>query len=403
MNSVLFPWVAAAIATVAAFWAGVLAAAEESATVDRTLGDAPVSQRASVPMDRALIVGRIALMLIAGVAGANAVGWSASPSREVLAAVVVTAAFLYMVGEAIPRAATALFPWLATAAAPLARRSLFVFGPLLGLMSWIERRAQLFLPPKGREKDIYGPARRDMLRGVLSLSETTVAEAMTPRLDMVAVESTHAWPELAEVLRKSEHAHVPVFTGDLDDIIGVLHAKDLAQAIAGVAAPPADWRTRIRTASFVPESKTLTEQLRDFQQGPERVAIVVDEFGGTSGLITREDILEEVVGDIYDEYDEDEKPPIEREGADRVWVDGGVTVDDLADELGVVLDQEDVSTVGGLVYSELGRVPRPGEELQIANFRVVVEQVFRRRIKRVYFERQSEVHASDRSGGNEDD
>ncbi|MFQ6047491.1 MAG: transporter associated domain-containing protein, partial [Gemmatimonadales bacterium] len=126
-------------------------------------------------------------------------------------------------------------------------------------------------------------------------------------------------------------------------------------------------------------------------RGPSHLAIVVDEFGGTSGLVTLEDVLEEVVGEIRGEYDVDEEPEIEREGDDRFWVDGSVTVDQLRHLLGSEIEREDVSTVGGLVYSELGRVPEPGEEFQLGQYRVVVERVVRRRIRRVYFERRKDA------------
>jgi CBS domain containing-hemolysin-like protein len=148
--------------------------------------------------------------------------------------------------------------------------------------------------------------------------------------------------------------------------------------------------------SFVPESKTLSQQLRDFQRGGGHLAIVVDEFGGTSGLVTLEDVLEEIVGEIHDEYDVQEEPEIEREGNDRFWVNGRVTLDDLSATLGARFEHEEVSTVGGLVYAELGRVPRPGEELIIGGFRVVVENVVRRRIHRVYFERLASAEISTR-------
>jgi CBS domain containing-hemolysin-like protein len=155
----------------------------------------------------------------------------------------------------------------------------------------------------------------------------------------------------------------------------------------GAAAPPERWQELIRPVPFVPESKSLAAQLRDFQRGAGHLAIVVDEFGGTSGLVTLEDVLEEIVGEIHDEYDVNEEPEIEREGSDRFWVNGRVTLDDLSATLGTSLVRDEVSTVGGLIYAELGRVPRPGEELRVAGFRLVVEQVVRRRIHRVYFER----------------
>jgi CBS domain containing-hemolysin-like protein len=384
-------WIAAALAVGSALWGGLMAAAAESPLLQRSLGEAPSTARGSVPVQRAMVMSRIALMLIAGIAGAQAVGWWYRSPREAWVAAAVLAGFLFTVGDGIPRAAASLFPSLASAVAPLARSSLVVFSPLLGLMAWIEGALQRVVPPRDNGTDRYGSARRDMLAGVLSLDETTVAEAMTPRLDVVAVDGDSEWRELVDLLRKSEHARLPVYREDLDDIIGILDAKQLTPAIIGIAPPPDRWLDVVRPATFVPESKLLTLQLGDFKRNAQEMAIVVDEFGGTSGVITVEDVLEEVMGEIYGEYDSDEEPAIRREGEDRLWVDGGVTVDDLAEELGIAFDSDEVSTVGGLVYSALGRVPRPGEELQIASFRVVVERVIRRRIRRVYFERRAEA------------
>ena len=150
----------------------------------------------------------------------------------------------------------------------------------------------------------------------------------------------------------------------------------------------ARWRDLVRPAAFVPEAKTLDAQLRDFQRGPAHLSIVVDEFGGTSGLITREDVLEEIVGEIRDEHDTDAAPEIRRDG-DRVWVDGSVGLDELSQALGRSFTHPEVSTVGGLIYSVLGRVPRSGEELTLDGYRVVVERVDRRRVMRVLVQRQS--------------
>ena len=143
----------------------------------------------------------------------------------------------------------------------------------------------------------------------------------------------------------------------------------------------------VRPAAFVPETKTLDNQLRDFQTTPAHIAIVVDEFGGTSGLITREDILEEIVGEIRDEHDTETAPAIRRDGA-RVWVDGRVSLDELSTALGATFAHAEVSTVGGLVYSVLGRVPRAGDELTIDGHRVVVERVDQTRVTQVSFEKQ---------------
>ena len=131
---------------------------------------------------------------------------------------------------------------------------------------------------------------------------------------------------MVNVVGRSEHARIVAYTDTLDNVSGVLYAKDLVPAITGTASLPTRWQDFVRPAQFVPESKPLTMQLRDFQRGPAHLAVVVDEFGGTAGLVTLEDILEEVVGEIHGEYDVDEEPAIEREGADKFWVDGGVTL-----------------------------------------------------------------------------
>lgn len=377
---------ALAVALTAAAWAGLLALAEESPAIARTMGEEAVRGAGYLPAYRAFHVSRLALLIMAGVAAAQAVGWWNRPPLAAWTTALLAAAFLYLLADALPRAVGILVPDVATAAAQLARRIMGPFRPLISTLSVVERGVNALLPAPRRAAQLLGPAQRDILLGVFSLADTTVADIMTPRLDVVAVELSTEWPEVVELLRRGEHARVPVYNGTLDDIVGVLHARDLVPAVAGLAPRPR-WQDRIRPVQFVPESKTLDRQLHDFQRGPSHLAIVVDEFGGTSGLVTLEDILEEVVGEIRDEYDVDEEPALEQEGENRFWVDARVTLDQLSGYLGVTIEHDDVHTVGGLIYSELGRVPEPGEELSIAGFRVVVERVVGRRIGRVYFER----------------
>jgi magnesium and cobalt exporter, CNNM family len=379
------------LALIAAFGlaglAGLLALAEEAPMVARTVGDEAESAPGELPLRRAFHVVRLALLFVAGVAAAQAIGWWARAPLGAWGAALIAAAFLFVLADALPRVVAALAPELATALADAARRSLGVAAPLLGLVRVVERVVRRVLPAAQRTSERLGRAQRDILLGVFSLGDATVAEIMTPRLDLVALDAETEWPEAVEVVRRGEHARLPGYAGTLDNVIGVLRAKDLVAAIGGVTPPPAHWQDLIRPVQFVPESKSLAAQLRDFRRGPGELAIVVDEFGGTSGLVTLEDVLEEVVGEIHDEYDADEEPAIRREGDDHFWVDGRVTLDDLSQLLGTSLERDEVSTVGGLIYSELGRVPRPGEELAIAGFRVVVEQVQQRRVQRVYFER----------------
>ena len=379
-----------AAAGVSALWAGLLALGEEAAVGEalHTLGDAPPAAAPSrVPLHRAFHVARLALLVLGAVAAADALAWWHRPWLEGVLVFGAAALFLFVVGDALPRSAARLAPEFAVWALPLARRSLAPFAPLLWVLTWVDRGLhRLVATPRPLQPDL-GAAQRDMLLGIFTLADTTVDEVMTPRLDMAAVEVSAPLDDVLDAFRRSEHTRLPVYDGTPDSIVGIVFAKDLVPFAMGIGdATQGRWAGIVRPAAFVPENKTLDSQLRDFQRGPAHLAIVVDEFGGTSGLITLEDVLEEIVGEIRDEHDVAAPPPIERDG-DRYWVDGRVSLDHLSDALGRAFTHPEVSTVGGLVYSVLGRVPRPGEELTLDGFRVVVERVERRRVARVYFER----------------
>jgi Mg2+/Co2+ transporter CorC len=382
-----------ALVAVATLWAALCALADEAPLVSRALGDPPVSPGQPVPLARALHVARLALLAIAGGAGAFAVQWWYRAPGDGVGIMALGVGLLYLMGDAVPRAVGGLVPGLAQRALPLARGLLWPFGPLLGIIAACDRLAHRLLRTERARAGVLGPAQRDMLRGVFSLGETTVAEVMTPRLDIVAVEASAPWGEVLERVRNGEHARVPVYRDNIDDIVGLVYAKDLLSASV---VPREEWQDLMRPVGFVPDTRSLAAMLRDFQRGSSHLAVVVDEFGGTAGIITLEDVLEEVVGEIHDEYDTEEPPAIAQDGEGRFWVDGRVPLDDLAEALGASLERDDVKTVAGLVYAELGRVPRPGEELRVDGYRVVVEQVARRRIRRVYFERIESANGGDR-------
>src|SRR5437879_8859829 len=210
---------------------------------------------------------------------------------------------------------------------------------------------------------------------------------MTPRLDMIAVDVAASAEDVREAFLQSEHSRLPVYDGTPDNLVGIVFAKDLVPLVMGVAGATVRWQDLVRPALYVPETKTLDSQLRDFQRGPAHLAIVVDEFGGTSGLITLEDILEEIVGEIRDELDVDTPPAVRQDGA-RYGVAGRAALDDLSQALGRPFEHPEVSTVGGLVYSVLGRVPRAGDELTLDGYQAVVERVDRRRVTSVLLQRQ---------------
>jgi CBS domain containing-hemolysin-like protein len=225
-----------------------------------------------------------------------------------------------------------------------------------------------------------------LLAGVFSLGDTDVREIMVPRVDILGVEQTTPWSEVVDRVRSAGHARLPVYDQTIDEVVGVLYAKDLLPAVIDDAPPADGWTSLVRPAVFIPTTKRIDAQLRDFQASRNHIAIVVDEYGGTAGLVTIEDVLEEIVGEIRDEHDDEEKPVEQRDGR-RFWVSARLTLDELSEVLGDDFAHEDVTTVGGLIYELLGRVPRAGEELTLHGFRVVVERVVRRRVERVYFER----------------
>ena len=378
------------VAISAGTWAALLALAEEAAVGEalHTLGDAPpIAAERRAPLHRALHVVRLALLVLGAVATANAVAWWTRPWAEALIILVVGTLLLFIVGDALPRSVARIAPELSDAALPFARRTLAPFGPPLWLLAWADRGLHALVhTPRPMQPDL-GVAQRDMLLGVFTLADTAVDEVMTPRLDMTGVDVSASTEEVLEAFRQSQHSRLPVLDGSPDNIAGVLFAKDLVPIAMGLAESGTRWQTLMRPAAFVPETKTLDNQLRDFQGTPAHIAIVVDEFGGTSGLITREDILEEIVGEIRDEHDTETTPSIRQDGG-RLWVDGRTSLDDLSAALGTPITHAEVSTVGGLVYSVLGRVPRPGDELTLDGYRVVVERVDQRRVTQVSFEKR---------------
>jgi CBS domain containing-hemolysin-like protein len=363
--------------------AGTIGATLLAAVV--TAAESPGSG-ASEPQDLDVLhIARLTLLLVASVSAGAVTAWWARPGLEAVGVAIVVGGFVLVTGHLLPRAAAGVAPRLASAAWPVARQIAHAVRPLHAAASATERGMRDILPPEPAPE--VGAGEQNMVAGVLSLREETVADVMTPRLDIEGIEAAFSWPQVVEALRHGEHARLPVYGADLDDIEGILYAKDLTTYVAGLTDPPERWQDLLRRPQYVPESKLLTAQLRDFQRGPSHLAIVVDEFGGTAGVVSLEDVLEEIVGEIRGEYDADEEAPYTSEGDDRFWVNGSVTLDELAELLDLSLDREDVTTVGGLIYSELGRVPEPGEELRIDGFRVVVEKVVQRRVRKVYFER----------------
>jgi CBS domain containing-hemolysin-like protein len=363
-----------------ALWAGWLAfAAEADADLPRMLAAQVREEGSELTLARRLHVAHLALLALAGVAAGLAVAWWMRSPAAGLMRLLIAACLLWAVGDLLPRLLAALAPDLTVPARRAAAATLAPFTPLLRIVAWIDARGKHAAPEPERRDS--AAVERDMLLGVFSLADMTVAEVMSPRIDVVAVDLADGRDDVVAVLRSSEHARLPVYDGGPDAVAGVLYAKDMLPS-AG-PNPSAPWQTLVRPAAYVPEGKRLDRQLRDFQRTAGHLAIVVDEFGGTAGLITLEDILEQIVGEIQDEYDTDEVAPIVALGDLGSRVQGGTPLAELEATLGHDFGREDVSTVGGLVLAELGRVPRAGERLTVGGYELVVEQVVRRRVGRV--------------------
>jgi len=227
---------------------------------------------------------------------------------------------------------------------------------------------------------------RELLLGVFSFGETTAEEVMVPRVDIVGIEQDTPWSEVIDRVRSAQHSRLPIFEDTLDEIVGILYAKDLLSYVIADKEPEAGWQSLMRPPAFIPSSKRIADLLREFRASGRHIVVVADEYGGTAGLVTIEDVLEELVGEIRDEYDEEEGV-VESEGDECFWVSGRLNLDDLSEALGHDFRRSDVTTVGGLILELLGRVPRAGEALSIGPFRVIAERVVRRKIERVYLER----------------
>ncbi len=234
------------------------------------------------------------------------------------------------------------------------------------------------------EEKVIEKEERSFIHSVIDFGDTVTREVMVPRPDMVTVEADASVKDALEAALAAGFSRIPVEQDGIDDIIGVAYTKDLVRAErVGKASQPVG--EVMREAVFVPESKQVSALLRDMREKKFHMAIVVDEYGGTAGLVTLEDLLEELVGDIVDEFDA-EVPPVERGIDGSVLVDAGYSVDDADELLGAELPTGPWDTVGGLILDRLGRVPDPGDSVEVDGFRLTALDVRGRRIGRVRIE-----------------
>jgi magnesium and cobalt transporter len=257
---------------------------------------------------------------------------------------------------------------------------------------WLKKITQSLGEPQDRE-DLVGILRAanergvidddacTMLEGVLEVADLQVRDIMVPRAQMVSVRRDDPPARILPTVVESGHSRFPVMDEDRDDIVGILLAKDLLRMYASASKERFDIREYMRPAVFVPESKRLNVLLKEFRRNRNHMALVVDEYGGVSGLVTIEDVIEQIVGEIDDEFDVEDDHNIRKEG-DRDFTVRGVTrIDEFNEHFGVALPDEEFDTVAGLVMKQLGRLPRRGESITLEGFEFRVVRADRRRIE----------------------
>jgi len=330
------------------------------------------------------------------------------PVRLMAALLTLAAAlFTIVVGEIVPRSIALKHPrqTAITVARPL-RFFIFLFAPLagvaLGLSNLIVRPFGLtatFAAPMITEEELrtlleasaqsgaIEEDEKEIIRNVISFGDTEARQVMTPRIDIKSLDIGAGLPAMLELIMESGHSRIPVYEGSVDMIVGIVHAKNLLPALAR-GERNLELRSVMRLPLIVPENRRVDELLDEFRRSSVQIAVIQDEYGGTAGLVTMEDLLEELVGDIQDEYDQEEaqlqtlEPGIYR-------VDARMGIDDLNELLDLSLPHEDFDTVGGLVFGLLGRQPEEGLCVHHDGLKFVVEKIEGRRVDKIRLITQS--------------
>ncbi|KXK15331.1 MAG: CBS domain-containing protein [Chloroflexi bacterium OLB15] len=310
----------------------------------------------------------------------------------------------YVFGDLVPSSYGQLYADQAlNAVASVARVLLVIFSPLVFLMMQISKLLTrisgseqiekavteeeiMTLVDVGEKTGAIEDEEKEMIYSVLQFGETLAREVMVPRPDIIGIELNGTLQEGLREIVDTGHSRIPVYDDSIDDIKGVLYAKDILTAWQHGQFNQTTIRSLMRPAYFVPETKRADMLFREMQAAKSHIAIVVDEYGGTAGLVTIEDLLEEIVGDIKDEYDVNEEAEYLKLGEQEYMVDGGMNIEDLNELMEIDLPSEDNDSIGGYVYSALGRVPEVGEELEVPEHRVriIVEAVDNRRIRKLH-------------------
>jgi putative hemolysin len=293
-------------------------------------------------------------------------------------------------------------------------------GPLIALLTGITRaiagllgasvtsEAQItaeelrLIVERGGEQGVLEAEEEQMINAVIELGERRLHEVMIPRIAIVSLAARSTLEEAIDIVVDEGHSRIPVYEDSIDEVIGILYAKDLLPFLKAGSDPHPEIRSMLRPPVFVPESMTVDDLLHEFQRRKVHIAIVLDEYGGTAGLVTIEDLLEEIVGEIQDEFDTEE-PMVVRISDDEARIDGRADVDDLSELFDITLgleDEDEYDTVGGLIYHRIGGVPKPGDQVQIDGLTLTVETTDGRRVGKVLAVR---ARGQDQPGDDEGD
>ncbi|MEA2546744.1 MAG: magnesium and cobalt exporter, family [Chloroflexota bacterium] len=260
-----------------------------------------------------------------------------------------------------------------------------LFGANVSNEAQITAEELRLIVERGGEQGVLEAEEEQMINSIIELGERRLHEVMIPRIAIVALPASATLEEAIDKLVEEGHSRIPVYEETIDEVVGILYAKDLLPFLKSSSGPRPAIRALLRPPVFVPESMTIDDLLHEFQRRKVHIAIVLDEYGGTAGLLTIEDLLEEIVGEIQDEYDTEE-PMVVRLSDDEARVDGRADVDDLAELFDLNLELEDADeydTVGGLVYHRIGGVPSPGDQIDVNGLTLTVETTDGRRVGKV--------------------
>ncbi|GBE19162.1 magnesium and cobalt efflux protein CorC [archaeon BMS3Abin16] len=301
-------------------------------------------------------------------------------------------------GEILPKSfATKNAEKLSLWAARPVQISIVIFSPIVWIFSlfteavlkmtgsegrdpFVSEEELRLLMDLGAEEGVIEEEEKEMIHGVFEFSDTMVREIMTQRTDMNRLDATTTFPQVLDFVIETGHSRIPVYEGNIDNIIGILYAKDLLKYMTD--EKHFNIKRCIRPAFFVPETKNLDDLFREMRGRNVQIAIVLDEYGGTAGLVTLEDLLEEIVGEITDEYDVEESP-VNIIDEDTIVVDGKMPIDEVSELLGITLEKDGQESIGGLVFSLFDRIPREKDSIESETLVFTVEEMLGKRIQRV--------------------